>query len=169
MDLHHFINAMSNNVHTFRSLAAHMPVEQARWKPTPERWSILEVVNHLYDEEREDFRPRLDLALHHPGKQPPPFDTEKWRIEREYNTKGLGESLERFAKERGQSLAWLAGLDDVDWNARLEHPTLELSAGDLMASWLSHDYLHFRQLARLHFDYTQHFAEPFSSRYAGTW
>jgi hypothetical protein len=28
---------------------------QARWKPAPEEWSILEVINYLCDEEREDF------------------------------------------------------------------------------------------------------------------
>ena len=33
--------------------------EQARWKPDPAQWSILEVMSHLADEEIEDFRARL--------------------------------------------------------------------------------------------------------------
>ena len=39
---------------------------QACWKPNAGAWSMLEVVHHLLDIEREDFHPRLDRALHHP-------------------------------------------------------------------------------------------------------
>jgi hypothetical protein len=167
MELQYFINALSKNKNTIQSLVSGIPVEQARWKPTPQRWSLLEVINHLYDEEREDFRMRLDLTLHHPGKAAPPFDNEKWVVEREYNAKDPEESVERFVKERENSLAWLAGLGDVNWNATFEHPKLVLRAGDLITSWLSHDYLHMRQLSRLHYDYTQQRAKPYDSRYAG--
>ena len=37
--------------------------EEARVKRNAELWSILEVVCHLYDEEREDFREHLDFIL----------------------------------------------------------------------------------------------------------
>ncbi len=167
MDLQYFIRALSSNKVTIRSMASSVPVEQARWKPTPERWSLLEVINHLCDEEREDFRMRLDLTLHHPGKAAPPFDPEKRVVERKYNARDLEESVERFVEERENSLAWLAGLDNVNWNATFEHPKLVLSAGDLITSWLTHDYLHMRQLTRLHYDYTQQQAKPFDSKYAG--
>ncbi len=39
------------------------------WKQTPEKWCLLEILCHLYDEEREDFRFRtkwvLDLMKFH--------------------------------------------------------------------------------------------------------
>ena len=44
-----------------------------------------------------------------------------------------------------------------------------LSAGDLLASWVAHDFLHLRQLARLQFQYASLLAEPYSTRYAGEW
>ena len=34
-------------------LIAGLAPEQARWKPDPASWSAVEVINHLYDEERE--------------------------------------------------------------------------------------------------------------------
>ena len=36
---------------------------ELRWKPSPERWSLLEVMVHLWDEEKEDFRYRLFRTL----------------------------------------------------------------------------------------------------------
>ena len=68
MNLDFYIARLAANVRVFEGLAGGVGAEQARWKPAPERWSILEVLNHLYDEEREDFRQRLDFTLHRPGE-----------------------------------------------------------------------------------------------------
>ena len=54
----------SANAAPIAALARGVTDAQARWKLSPEQWSILEVINHLYDEERQDFRTRLDLTLH---------------------------------------------------------------------------------------------------------
>jgi hypothetical protein len=53
---------LTANVETVAAMVRGAPEAQARWKPTPEAWSILEVVCHLGDEEREDFRPLLQRA-----------------------------------------------------------------------------------------------------------
>ena len=46
---------LRQNGELIRQIVASIPAEQAKIKPSPEEWSVLEVVNHLYDEEREDF------------------------------------------------------------------------------------------------------------------
>jgi DinB superfamily len=51
------------NVDIFTNLFQNVSDEQARWKPGRDRWSILEVINHFYDEEREDFKQRIPLDL----------------------------------------------------------------------------------------------------------
>lgn len=66
MNLEYFIERLSTNRHVISGLATTVSLEQARWKPSPAKWSILEVINHLYDEEREDFRQRLGLVLNNP-------------------------------------------------------------------------------------------------------
>ena len=63
-------NDLARNAETIHRMVNGVSDEQARWKPTPEDWSILEVINHLYDEEREDFRTRIDYTLHRPGEDP---------------------------------------------------------------------------------------------------
>lgn len=154
------------------TVAATAP-EQAHWRPAPGKWSVLGVVCHLLDEEREDFRLRLDLLLHHPGEAWPPIRPEAWPTERNYEARELGPTLAAFLGERAQSLAWLRGLCGVpesDWTRPYQHPKEgPLTAGDLLTSWVAHDLLHLRQLTRLHYEYVTRLAQPHSPRYAGKW
>jgi len=168
--LEDFAARLQQNAATVQSMVQGATEEQARWKPSPEEWSILEVVNHLYDEEREDFRQRLDLLLHRPGAAWPGIAPSAWVTERQYNARDVAESLEDFLAERRRSLAWLAGLSAPDWQVYREHPQAgRISAGDLLASWLAHDFLHLRQLAGLHWAYVSLLAQPHSTAYAGRW
>jgi hypothetical protein len=169
MNLDHFINRFSQNREVFESLARHVTREQAVWKPTPEKWSMLEVINHLYDEEREDFRPRLALTLNDPGAEWPRIDPQGWVVARRYSERELGPSLDNFLQEREESLAWLRELSAPAWENRHVREQGALSAGDLLASWLAHDFLHVRQLARLHWQYINVVAAPFDGAYGGPW
>lgn len=153
-----------------RSLVSDVSSDQATWKPEPTSWSIVEVVNHLWFEEREDFRLRLDLLLHHPGKEWPGIDPVGTVTQQKFNDRELGESMERLSSERRQSLSWLAQLEDADWSIAYQHPQLgPIRAGDLLASWVDHDFLHVRQLARLHHEWVGRHASPYSTGYAGGW
>ena len=84
---------MADDAQRIRALAEGISDEQARWRPDPDSWSILEVVNHLFDEEQEDFRVPLDLALHRPADPRPRINPGAWVTERGYNERDLGESL----------------------------------------------------------------------------
>jgi hypothetical protein len=164
------ITRFAANAEVFRHLLYGVTAEQARWKPTPDKWSLLEVINHLADEERDDFRRRLDLTLHHPGKPWPPIDPPRWAVERNYNGRELSPSLEDFLAERSRSLDWLKTLENVNWEAEYVHPKFgPFKAGDLMGSWLAHDLLHIRQMNRLHFEYLTERLGSYSTQYAGTW
>lgn len=170
MTLEQATNRLRANGAVIAALVENLPDREARWKPSPEEWSILEVVNHLCDEEREDFRTRIDYTLHRPAEKWPPIDPPGWVISRGYNTRDVAESVANFQRERAASLAWLAALADPDWDAGRDHPAIgRLRAGDLLASWVAHDYLHIRQLNALHFAFHQADALPYDVRYAGEW
>lgn len=170
MDLEYFIERLSTNQEVFKGLVRGASLEQARWKPTPDKWSMLEVTNHLYDEEREDFRQRLDLVLADPEQTWPCIDPQDWVTSRGYNERDLETSLSDFLIERNKSLSWLRHLSTANWQNRHEHPDgSSITAGDLLASWLAHDYLHIRQLARLHWQYVGVIADPFQTSYGGPW
>ena len=169
MDLELLIRQMNNHAGAIHSLTLGISDEQARWKPNPEAWSILEVINHLYDEEREDFRVRVDYILYHPDQSWPPINPQGWVLERGYNQRELSQSVDDFLKERQKSLAWLKGLETPNWKTSVKVPFGQFSAGDIFAAWAAHDLLHLRQLVELHWAYTLQAAEPFKVDYAGEW
>jgi hypothetical protein len=159
---------LAANLGLFDAFFHDLSEEQARFRPRAESWSLLEVINHLYDEEREDFRQRLDLILHHPGDEWPPIHPSLWVTERDYAGRDLRESIANFTAERRKSLLWLDTVKSADWTAVHPHPVFgSQRAGDLFASWVAHDFLHLRQVSRLYKEYYAHLAEPFSTAYAG--
>lgn len=170
--MHHLLIAMQleRNAETIRAFINGVTEAQARWKPTADDWSILEVINHLYDEECADFRQRIDYTLHKPGEPWPAIHPGAWVVERKYNERSLAESLADFLRERQQSVYWLGQLAAPDWEKSEYHPDgFVLKAGDLLAAWLAHDFLHLRQLSELHYAWVKLQSEPFSVEYAGDW
>lgn len=142
----------------------------SRWKPSPSDWSVLEIVSHLADEEALDFGQRLRLVLADPNAAWPPIDPEGWAIERRYNEGDLPEAVKRFCKLRAESVVWLRSLGEPDWNTTYQHPQFgPFRAGDLFASWASHDCLHLRQISKRLYQLSERDAGEYSSRYAGEW
>jgi hypothetical protein len=169
MDLENLTAQMLRQAEGIRTLVQGVSDRQARWKPDPDSWSILEVINHLVDEEREDFRARLDLVLHYPEEAWQSIDPERWVTERGYNQCALDQSREAFLAARAESIAWLREPASPDWATAYEAPFGRIAAGDIMAAWVAHDLLHLRQLVELHWSYLVVRVEPYSVRYAGAW
>ena len=163
------LTRLSSSAETIASLARTVSDVQARWKPSPEEWSVLEVICHLYDEEREDFRTRVDFTLHKPDADWPPINPAGWVTERGYNQRNPAASLEAFLSERRKSLEWLRSLQNPNWEATHTHPRGSMRAGDVLAAWVAHDYLHIRQLNQLHWQYLSQDVAPLSLEYAGGW
>jgi DinB superfamily len=164
-----FTSQLERNAHVFRLLVAGLTPEQERWKPVPDQWSILEIINHLADEDAEDFRARLDATLHQPTQAWTPIDPQGWVTERAYNTRNLDASLERFVTERYRSVVWLRSLKSPAWNLTHTNQFGTMSARELLASWVAHDWLHVRQITRLHYRSTALSIAPESVEYAGEW
>lgn len=165
-----FIEYLERNALAIHSLAGNVSAEKASWKPSPEKWSILEIMAHLYDEEREDFRTRLDLLLHSPGKKWPPIDPQGWVAERQYSKRDMQETVRAFLEEREKSLEWLRELASPAWDNSHEHPVFgTIRAGDLLGSWVAHDLLHIRQLTHVLWQDVTELSRPYTLAYAGAW
>lgn len=144
--------------------------EDARWKPSPSDWSVLEAVAHLADEEGLDFRPRIQWVLAQSEGPWPPIDPEGWAVERRYNDGSLPEALARFLRSRAESVALLRSLGAVDWDLAYQHPEFgPIRAGDLLGSWSCHDQLHLRQITKRLYQMAARDAEPYTVLYAGPW
>lgn len=169
MDLQSVISQMASSAQAIRALVEGYSGHQARWKADATSWSVLEVINHLLDEEREDFRAHIDLVLHRGEEAWFRIDPEGWVTERAYNQRNLQTSLERFVAAREESLLWLRGLGSAEWAAGKEAPFGRIRAGDILAAWVAHDLLHLRQLVELKWAYLLQAVEPYGVRYAGVW
>lgn len=169
MDFTFLRTQLAANVQRIAALVEGLTTEQARLRPTADAWSILEVINHLYEEEIHDFRSHLDFILHPQGKEWESINPQAWVTERKYNERELGPSLQNFLSERAKSLAWLDSLGQVDWEATHTSKFGSMRAGDMFTAWVAHDGLHMRQLVELHRFLVEQAAQPYEIGYAGDW
>lgn len=169
MEPREVIRELKRNKDVFSSLLAGLDKGMVNWKPAADKWCLLEIICHLLDEEREDFRARARLLLEMPGEPFTPIDPQGWVVARDYIRHDFGQTLHQFLEERELSIQWLQSLDHPDWKRPSRHPKLgTISAGMFLYSWLAHDYLHIRQITRTKYQYlSTHSPEPVN--YAGEW
>lgn len=169
MDRIHLIDQLARHRDVFRALFIGLAPEEITWKPTPEKWCALEIICHLYDEEREDFRARLSSTLEAPEQPWPKIDPPAWVSDRKYMEQDFSAMLENFLSERDNSLAWLRGLKDPAWSNAYVHPTVgPVSCDLLLTNWVAHDLHHIRQVNNLRYGYLASISTvPLD--YAGKW
>lgn len=169
MDHNRIIDNLSANKAVFSTLLMKKQKDEYLWKPSDNKWCLLEVVCHLYDEEREDFRARVKHTLETPEKPLTMFDPIAWVKDRKYVEQDYNQMVEKLLDERNSSISWLKSLKNPSWGNAYPHPKLgPLSAEHFLANWLAHDFLHFRQIAGLQFLYLKQSANNDLS-YAGSW
>ena len=123
-------------------------VELLRDRETEKRWSPLEILAHLRDEETEDFGHRARAAVED-REITIQIDPLRWVIERRYNEMDPGAVFLDFSGKRVDSCHWLSGLSLDDLQKTVDHPQLgRFRAGDFIAAWRMHDLLHLRQFAQ---------------------
>jgi hypothetical protein len=163
------VRQLRDNGRRIEALASGLEDEEYRWKDTPGTWSILEVIHHLLDEEKFDFKVRLNIILHQPTLEWPPIRPEVWVDERQYNQQDPLNIINRLLFERKTSLQWLSSLGEINWKARYSSSFGAITAGDMLTSWVSHDCLHMRQLVEIHYSLIASRAQPYQGSYAGDW
>lgn len=168
IDLAEIIRMMAANAQAMRAMVEKLPPEQANWKPNPETWSMKEVLDHVYNEERGDFRAHLQEMFSQP---PQPWGAlqPRWSP-----MPGCAEALQGFLAEREASIDWLRGLANPDWELAStatfgNNETITLRAGDVLVSWVAHDHLHMRQMNELLFAWNARQGAPYGVEYAGGW
>lgn len=171
MNLEFFIARLAANAKVLEALCQQTTGEQFLWKQSPEKWSMRQIVYHLSRTEEKDFRPRLEKTLRDAGEAWTPLAAPEMRLdETDAANNPPAEYLENFLVERKKSIAWLETIENPAWeNSHRHNEQLTLAAGDLLASWLAHDYLHIKQIVRLQYDYVSFIAGNYKTDYAGSW
>lgn len=163
------IEKLAQNSQVFSALLSNVSEPEFLWKPEKNRWCLLEIICHLYDEEHEDFRARTQHVLETPNAALPPINPNAWVTERAYLAQNFNDKLAAFLQERQTSVAWLKKLEWPKWDNAFMHAEYgPMSARMFLTNWLAHDLLHIKQITKLKYDYVTHNTQEVLL-YAGSW
>jgi len=133
-----------------RGLLLDLPVEWTHANEGPGTWSPFDVVGHLIHGEETIWVPRVEHILRVGAAVPfPPADREAMFAAS--RGRSLSELLETFAQRRRESLTRLESLPltNADFSRQGRHPEFGLvTLGQLLATWVTHDLGHIRQIVR---------------------
>jgi hypothetical protein len=169
MEFRTLYQELQNSTEMIRALLSGITQQDAQIKPNPDSWSILEVVCHLHDTEREDFREHLDFILHRQNEEYHQIDPQAWITERRYNEKDFQSMQGKFFSERQKSLEWLKGISNSNWDATYSSQYGSVTAGEMFSCWVAHDNLHLRQFVELRRSRIENITKPYPIEYAGDW
>ncbi len=160
---------LQNSTEMIRALLSGVIQAEAQARPEADAWSTLEVICHLYDEEREDFREHLDFILRRQNEEYHIIDPQGWVKERRYNDQDFRVMQDKFFSERQKSFEWLKGIANSDWDTTYTSQHGSVTAGEMFACWIAHDNLHIRQLVELRRKRIEDITQPYPIEYAGDW
>lgn len=117
-----------------------------RKRPSPEKWSVAEILAHLADTEIvAGFRMRLILGS--PGTPIAAFDQDAWVTSGHYDKRDPRKSLEQFRAVREGNLALLKLLTPEQWKHYGMHAERgQESIEHLARMFAGHDLNHIRQI-----------------------
>lgn len=165
----HIIAEFKRNRTVFSGLLEGLEPALYSWKPDSKSWSILQIVCHLYDIEREDFRERVQSVLEDPKKAFRSIEPGDWIEGRKYAEQDYDAKVADFLSERDQSVEWMQGLSNPNWDNTYHHQIRgDMSAALFLSNWLAHDQLHIRQINRIKRQYLQE-QTGIDLTYAGNW
>ena len=120
-----------------------------RKRPSPDKWSVSEILAHLADAEIVgSFRMRLILGA--PGTPIAAFDQDSWVVSGHYEKRDPRKSLEQFRMLRETNLALLKSLTPEQWkhygmHAERGQETIER----IVLMFAGHDINHLLQVERI--------------------
>jgi transposase len=136
---------------TLEALVGGLPDGWTDAREAEATWSPAEVVAHLIHCERTDWMPRLRIILEHgEARAFDPFDRDADL--QQANPRSVHPLLDELTELRAHNVATLKALEltDADLERRGTHPEFgPVTARQLLATWVAHDFDHVMQIARV--------------------
>ena len=149
-DIKKAIEILEQTPHTLDSFLGNLSQDWINNNEGRETWSPFDVIGHLIHGEKTDWIDRLNKTLSANDKHFVPFD----RFAQFEDSKGktLHELLAEFKQLRKRNLNYLRSLNlpESDLAQKGIHPEFgEVTAKQLLATWVTHDLGHIAQIARV--------------------
>jgi uncharacterized damage-inducible protein DinB len=125
-----------------------VPKKLLLFTPAPGKWSILEILCHMRDMEREAYLERYTRILAEPEPRLPDLNGEALAIEREYRAQKAGDVLKDWTRLRRESLRLLKKSKPEQWRRAGIHETAgRLTIDDLVVRHaVGNDIAHLSQI-----------------------
>jgi hypothetical protein len=147
---HPALDQMAATPDIFRALLSGISNAQVNWKPTPDRFSIAELLERLSHVEAHCFRIRFDEILAADNPEVAPYDQNEYYAKGAYSNRDAEESLAHWEEQREDNLEFLHSLDPKALSRTGTHTVRgQFTLANLLNEWALHDLGHVRQLAEL--------------------
>lgn len=124
------------------------PLEMWSFRPTPEEWTIHEIVVHLADSEANSYV-RCRKCIVEPGKSVMAYDEVHWAQALHYADQSADEALQLFKWLRLKSYRLIQSLPEPVWAQTMEHPENgTMTLDDWLTVYERHIPEHLEQMER---------------------
>src|SRR5208283_4690327 len=149
-ELRKHLDAAEKSPREIASAVSGLPEKVLRYKPSPEKWCVLEILGHLADVEIiYGYRLRQMLA----GTKPviAPLDRDAWARNLNYMDSPASELVAFYGLGRHHNLRLLRSLKASDFSKSAFHPELqrEVTVADIVERMGGHGASHLHQIERL--------------------
>jgi len=131
-----------------RGLMSELSDEDARWKPSPDRFSVAEVLAHLSQAEGHCYRARLDRFM---AEERPEFEPDDAQFHLDlYRNADAEDSFDHFEDQRITNVELLRTLPDEAGSRVAVHRVAgEITLANMLHEMVLHDLGHIRQIAEI--------------------
>jgi len=144
------IEVFGNAYYELTETLRHLPREMWHYRPSPNQWSIHEIIIHLTDSEANSYV-RFRKAISESGKPIMAFDQEAWALHLDYANQSAEEHLELFKWLRAASYSILRKVSDSIWKHTVYHPVRGvITLEDLLDINANHVQKHIAQMKRVY-------------------
>ena len=149
-ELKKHIEAAERSPREIATAVSGLPDKTLRYKPSPDKWSILEMLGHLVDMETlYAYRMRQMIADKDP--QIAPIDQDEWARNLGYTEESVPELLALYGLNRHHNLQLLRRLKAADLEKGAFHPEhkRKVTVAEIVGMMAKHGPNHLEQIERL--------------------
>jgi len=129
------------------------PAEMWQFVPTPDRWSIHQLVVHIADSEANSYI-RCRRAIAEPGSAVMAYDENQWGKALNYHQQSTDDALELFKWLRLLSYKLIKTLPEPAWSQTIQHPENgTMTLDDWLEVYAAHVPEHIEQMRQNYADW----------------
>ncbi len=118
------------------------------YKPSPQNWSIHEIIIHMADSEVNSYA-RCRKIIAESGSSIMAYDQDKWAVDLNYNNQDMDVALDLFGYLRIATYELLKMTPEEKWNNYMLHPERgKITLNEWLTIYSEHVDVHINQMNR---------------------